>query len=83
MQASNLQAPPNHRPDVDLRVIDHPHLIKRGAAVVNTDTASYRAALARRKAITDSKQEMDGLKTRVANMEVMLQQILEAVNGKN
>lgn len=82
MQATDLQAPPHHRPDVDLRVIDHPHLVKRGAAVVNTDTASYRAALARREAANKSKAEMQDLKSRVSNMEVMLQQILEAVNGK-
>jgi len=82
MQATNFQAPPHHRSDVDLRVVDHPNLIKRGAAVVNTDTASYRAALARREAANKSKAEMDNLKSRIDKMEAMLQQILEAVNGK-
>lgn len=77
MQATHLQESPSHCTDVTVRVVDHPALVRKGAAIVNTDRQGYLAALARRKALLDKEARMVMLETNVNALGGELAEIKE------
>lgn len=77
MQAANLQEPPSHCVDVVQRVVDHPSLVRQGAAVINTDNRGYQEALARRRALLAREARTVALEESVANLGGELAEIKE------
>lgn len=77
MQAAHLQEPPSHRSDVTQKVLDHPGLERRGAAVVNTDSRAYKEALARRAALKEKEDRLVALERQVADMGGKMDEIKE------
>ena len=88
MQATDFQEPPGHCTDVIARVVDHPQLVRHGAAIVNTDSRAYREALARKQALRAREDQITSLETTVSTlskdideMKGMLKCLLQAVKS--
>jgi hypothetical protein len=61
----------------DIKVEDHPELVRRGAAIVNTDRNAFIEYVSRRQKAAEQQQEVANLKQEVADLKGMLSELLE------
>ncbi len=65
----------------DIKVKDRVHLVRRGAAIVNTDREGYQAFIARRENELNRDREVEELKKTVAEMKKLIE-MMQNEKGK-
>lgn len=63
--------------DIEIKVEDHPNLVRRRGAIVNKDIEGYQRFITARQAIRDRDDKISGLEARMARMEALLEQAVK------
>lgn len=79
MQATSVQGATRNRSDVTVRVVDHPHLNRVGAAVINTEESAYQAAKARALSRRQREERIKALELTVVEQAERLSKLEEMV----
>lgn len=59
----------------DVKVAGHDHMVRRGAAIVNTDKDAFLEFMAARERREQEQQELASLRDEVAQMKEMLKEM--------
>lgn len=63
--------------DIEIKVEDHPNLVRRRGAIVNKDIEGYQRFMSARQAIQERDSKINGLEARMARMEALLEQVVK------
>lgn len=61
--------------DIEFKVEDHPHLVRRRGAIVNKDREGFKRFQAARQAITQRDERVNALEARLADLESIIQKL--------
>lgn len=79
MQTTNLQGSASNRGDMISKIVDHPHLNRVGAAVINTEESAYQAAKARALSRRQREERIKALETQVRDQAERLSRLEEKI----